>query len=50
MRYLHVPRRRRLNSDEGPESVALDENHPVESFDKDEVRNAGEVVSRDDLA
>lgn len=47
---LHVPKRQRLDTDEGPESDAIDvETGADDSFNREQVRNRGNVVDESDL-
>jgi len=50
LKYLHVPRRKRLSEDKGSDSDALDDKTGDDgNFDRDEIRTRGEVVSKEDL-
>lgn len=50
LRYLHVPQRQRLETDEGDFSDATDEiiDEP-DDFDRNAVRGRGDVVPEEDL-
>lgn len=50
LRYLYVPRHKRLDTDGGPDSDALDgDTGADDDIDRDQVRNRGDVVSERDL-
>lgn len=50
LRYLHVPRRKRLDTDGGPDSDALDgDTGADDDIDREDVRDRGGVVSERDL-
>lgn len=50
LRYLHVPKKDRLDTDEGDFSDATDEvTGEADDFDREEVRDRGGVVSAEDL-
>lgn len=48
LRYLHVPRRKRKDDDEGRGTDARDDGDDAD-FDRDEVRNRGGVVGEAEL-